>query len=106
MVAAALCCALLLGCSSFLHFTDPGVQAVTCGISNMVLGPLESLAVTLGLPLWVVQDLYSTACAEAAKSGMTQDQAEKYGLEHAKVYGLRLHRMGAVFAAERPPVQP
>lgn len=92
----------LLGCSSFLHFSDPSVQAVTCGISNMVLGPLESLAVTLGLPLWVVEDLYSAACAEAAKAGMTQEQAEKFGLQHAQMHGMQLKKMKATFAAERP----
>lgn len=98
-IAAAL--ALAVGCKSFLVW-DPGAKAVVCGISNMVLGPIESLAVTLGLPLWVVEDLYSAACTEAAKAGKTQEEAEKFGLEHAQQHGMQLVKMKAQFAAERP----
>lgn len=90
--AAALACAV--GCSSFLHFSDPTAQSVTCGITSVVLGPLEQLAKLLGFPLPLVEDLYSEACNFAAAQGMNQHDAEQFGLKHATERAQAMHAMG------------
>ena len=81
---------LLAGCSSLFHFSDPTTQAVTCEITKDVLSLLESLAVSVGIPLQVVESLYSEGCATAAKEGLTQDQAMRYGYEHAQARAYRM----------------
>lgn len=91
VVLAALA---LAGCASFMHFSDPTAQAVTCGITSAVLGPLEALAASLGFPISVIESLYSDACAIAAAKGMTQHDAERFGLEHATVRARAMHAMG------------
>lgn len=82
------------GCKAPLVWKDPSVQAVSCGITGAVLPLLESLAVTLGFPLSVVKDLYSTACEEAAAKGLSQHDAEQYGLQRARILGEHMRAAG------------
>lgn len=74
----------LTGCSSFLHFSNPSTQAVTCEITAAVLPLLEDLSATLGVPLATVEDLYSDACTQAAAKGMGQADAESAGVNAAR----------------------
>jgi hypothetical protein len=78
------------GCSAPFVFSSPSVQAVTCEITAAVLPLLEEAAASLGVPLAVVESLYATACAEAAAKGMSQKDAEAYGVALAKQRGLEM----------------
>jgi hypothetical protein len=84
----------LPGCKAPFVWSDPSVQAVSCGITAAVLPLLESLAATLGFPLSVVEALYGTACAEAAARGMSQHDAEQYGVAHARELGMKMRAEG------------
>jgi hypothetical protein len=86
-----------IGCSSFLHFSNGGTQAVSCAVTSVVLGPLEALAALFGFPLSVITDLYQSACNTAAASGANQKDAEKAGLAGAKILAAKLKLSGAHF---------
>jgi hypothetical protein len=96
VLACAAACSIALGgtavvsCKAPLVFSDPTTQAVTCEITKDVLSLLESLAVSVGIPIQVVESLYSEGCATAAKEGLTQDQAMRYGYEHAQARAYRM----------------
>lgn len=93
-IASVCMCLVLGGCASFLHWKDPNVQAVSCGITSAVLPLLEELAVSLGVPLAAVERLYATACAEAAAKGLSQHDAESYGVAEARTNALRMRAEG------------
>lgn len=80
---AALLALALSGCSSFLHFSNPDVQLVSCDVSAAVLPILEAEAINLGLPLQVVEMLYTQECGKARDAGKSQADAENYGVTHA-----------------------
>lgn len=88
------------GCSSFLHLKDEDAQAVTCGITGAVLPAIEAIAAMFGFPVSVIEALYTEGCETAAKQGMTQEEAQKYGLAHAKTQSARLKKLGARFEPE------
>ncbi len=85
------------GCSSLFHFADPTVQSVSCAITNIVLGPLEVLASTLGIPVDLLQVLYGDACNVAAQQGMSQHDAEQYALKHVEELGKAMKAAGMRF---------
>lgn len=85
------------GCASFLHFSDPGTQAVSCSVTTALLPELEALASLTGIPLSVVEALYSDACTEAASRGLSQHDAEQAGLAAAKRAATMLTNFGARF---------
>lgn len=93
------------GCSSFLHFKDPGAQAVSCGISAALLPEIEAIAASLGFPVNVIEALYADGCTTAAKAGSSQDDAEQAGLMHAKAEGARLKKLGAHFEPPQETAQ-
>lgn len=90
IIAAAVLGVTAGACSSFLHFSDPSAQAVTCLVTESVLTLLQELAQTIGIPLHVVEQLYSEGCTQAAKEGLTPDQAMRFGLEHAHARAYRM----------------
>lgn len=81
---------LCTSCSAPFVFSNPSTQTVTCEITAAVLPLLEELSATLGFPLSVVESLYSAACAEAAAKGMSQHDAEQYGVHHARALGMKM----------------
>lgn len=87
-----------MGCSSFLHFTNPTAQSVSCAITAAVMPELSALAIALGIPLDIIEAAYADACNFAAVQGMSQADAEKYGIEKAKVLAARLKLYGAKFS--------
>lgn len=92
--AVLLAAQLLTGCSSFLHFTDPTVQSVSCVIKSVVMAPLEALAVTLGIPLALLEQLYGDACGMAAAQGLSQHDAEQFALQQVTERAHAMHDMG------------
>lgn len=94
MILAAV---VLSGCASPFHFNDPTLQTISCAVTAAVLPELEALAVSTGIPLDIVEAMYADACNVAALQGMSQADAEKYGLEKAKVGAARLKAFGAHF---------
>lgn len=84
----------LTGCARPFVWSSPSTQAVTCEITSAVLPLLEELAATLGFPLSVIEDLYGTACNTAAAKGMTQHDAEQFGLAEAKRLGFAMKARG------------
>lgn len=93
LAALALC---LGGCKAPFVWSDPSVQAVSCGITSAVLPLLESLAVTIGVPLSVVEKLYADSCSFAAAHGLDQKASEKYGLEHARLHAMAMKASGEI----------
>lgn len=82
IVTALAVCPLLAvaGCSSFLHWSDPNVQAVSCAVGGALLPEIEALAIALGIPPSVAADIFSGACMAAAEKGATQEEAREAGL--------------------------
>lgn len=98
LIAAAF--VLTASCASFLHLKDPNAQAVSCAITSAVLPELEAIAASFGFPISVIEALYAEGCTVAAKQGKTQDEAQKYGLAHARTEGARFKKLGAHFEPE------
>jgi hypothetical protein len=94
LITGAITLACALGCSSFLHAKDPVVQSVSCALTAAVLGPLEALAATLGIPLPVLELLYGDACNQAALEGKSQHDAEQFALERVTERARAMHAMG------------
>lgn len=105
-LAPALLALSLCGCSSFLHFTDPTVQSVSCVITSVVLAPLEALAVSLGIPLALLEQLYGDACATAAAQGLSQHDAEQFALQHVTERAHAMHDMGLRVITPKDEVGP
>lgn len=89
--------AYVVSCTSFLHWSDPTAQAVTCAITEGILSVLQSIVVATGIPMNVVQVLYGDACAEAAASGLSQHDAEQAGLAATRQRAMRLAQLHARF---------
>lgn len=88
---------VVLGCASFMHFQNNTLQTISCAVTAAVLPELEAMATAMGIPLDIVEAMYADACNVAALQGMSQADAEKYGLEKAKVGAARLKAFGAHF---------
>jgi hypothetical protein len=92
----------VLGCSSFLHFSDPTTQAVTCAILAPEEAIIESSAAMCGpfapACLSALQALFGDACATAAAAGRSQDESHKAGLaavqKHAGTMKASLEKAG------------
>lgn len=78
------CAILILSCSSFLHFKDPGAQAVTCAIVGPEMLIIESAAGICGpyapACLSLLESIFGDACVAAAAAGKTQEEAHQAGL--------------------------
>lgn len=99
-VAIVAACAVgECGCSSFLHWNDPTSEAVTCGITSAVLNALQAMLVIPGVVLGPIEAAYSAACQKAAAQGMTEADAQAYGLEHARAEAMK---MAVQYKAEHP----
>lgn len=86
-------------CSSLLHFSDPTAQSISCLVTGALLPELEAIAAAEGLPLSVVQALFTSACNESAQHAATQAEAEHDALLTVQSMARKLHRMGAVFTS-------
>lgn len=92
----------LVGCSSFLHFSNPTTQAVTCAILEPEELIIESAAGICGpfapACLSALQALFGDACTTAAAAGKSQDEAHAAGLAavnaHASAMKLQLEKAG------------
>lgn len=92
----------LVGCSSFLHFSNPATQAVTCAILAPEEAIIESAAGICGpfapACLSALQALFGDACTTAAAAGKSQDEAHAAGLAavnaHASAMKLQLEKAG------------
>jgi hypothetical protein len=99
LVALAL---TISGCKSFLHFSDPTAQAVTCAILEPEEALIESAAGVCGpfapACLSALQALFGNACTAAATAGKSQDEAHAAGLaavhKHAGVMRASLLKAG------------
>jgi hypothetical protein len=93
---------VLAGCSSFLHFSNPATQAVTCAILEPEELIIESAAGICGpfapACLSALQALFGDACTSAAAAGKSQDEAHTAGLAavnaHASAMKLQLEKAG------------
>jgi hypothetical protein len=90
------------GCKSFLHFSDPTAQAVTCAILEPEEALIESAAGVCGpfapACLSALQALFGDACTAAATAGKSQDEAHAAGLaavhKHAGAMRVSLVKAG------------
>jgi hypothetical protein len=101
-LALALAALVVAGCSSFLHFSDPTAQAVTCAILAPEEALIESAAGICGpfapACLSALQALFGDACTNAAAAGKSQDEAHAAGLaavnKHASAMKVSLVKAG------------
>lgn len=87
-LAFALCAALAAcGCSSFLHFADPGAQAVSCSLAESELVILEGASGICGpfapACLTALEAIFGAACTNAAAAGKSEADAHKAGMDAA-----------------------
>lgn len=94
IVIAALA---LAGCASFLHFADPTAQAVSCAVTPELVSVIESVVDSTGIPLPVLETLYGDACADAAKMGLGQHDAEQAAMDALRERAVRLAQLHARF---------
>jgi hypothetical protein len=83
----AMCLTGTAGCG---FFQSPTGKAVTCDISAGVLAALQDLLLIPGVLLEPLEAAYSKACTQAAAKGMTQHDAEQYGLDHARTVAMKM----------------
>jgi hypothetical protein len=88
---------LYSGCKSFLRFSDPTAQAISCVVTGTLMPAIQVIVAMTGIPANVVEALYADACGDAANRGLSQAEAEKFGLERARSRAMTLHRLGATF---------
>lgn len=89
----------LAGCSSFLHWSSPAAQAVTCDVTAALMPEIEALADATGIPVTVIEALYGDACTLAAARGLSQHDAEQEALGAVKTEAVKLAHLGAKFPA-------
>jgi len=97
LVTLVTCVVIGVGCSSFLRAKDPTVQAVSCAVSGAIMPAIQAIVAMTGIPMNVVEALYAEACGDAATRGLSQADAEKFGLERARSRAMTLHKLGATF---------
>jgi hypothetical protein len=70
---------LLVSCASFLHFSDPTAQKVSCDIAESEMVLITSAAAICGpfqpACLAALEAIFGSACLSAAQAGKTQKES-------------------------------